>query len=247
MNYAAEERAYKVLDKAQKTKPISAPLYPTEEKVLKQIRAEHPELAEKIKEKNEKLNVHLKQVKVLSETVKLPPPSTSNEIVHETDHSKLPQQRYLSYSNDEFGYPEISEDKVPPGKLSFRQAMEIFQQIRDDTDTSKAESVAADKKLSAQETRTMLQYFRPFLYVRDEMPRRPIEITDCEEDKIKKTKLNDHFETLYDFKVAQSGRAFAFREQYKAQLEKLNYEMKKEKLEKQKQDLNEKNEAKNSS
>lgn len=194
INYAVEERAYRLLDKNEKTKPTPHPLYPTEENVLKKIQQEHPELLGQIKAKSEKLDDYLKQVKVKSTIEKvLPKTNSSTPVLEERsdDKARFPKDR-LSHEGTKFGLPDLPDDKIPRGKISLRQAMDILGRIKNDSDLTEAEKLAADYKLNVDKTKSMLQYFRPFLIAGDPVVRKP-------EPKVP---LTEAFEDAYERKLA---------------------------------------------
>lgn len=174
VNYAVEERAARVLEKE---KPTVHPMHPTEEKMLKRIQREHPELQHKIKEKHHLLNENLKKVKVQSHDF-LPPATTTTSFSGSHHHKALPhsleqvqmlldEKKFEAMKN--YGMSFIPIDRVPKGKLSFLQAVELLRLTideknvtSDDLDKAVEKYSRENLKLEPEQVQLILKYFKPF-------------------------------------------------------------------------------------
>uniref|UniRef100_A0A915JN97 Uncharacterized protein n=1 Tax=Romanomermis culicivorax TaxID=13658 RepID=A0A915JN97_ROMCU len=162
-----EARAEKVL---AKKKPDMHPFHATEEKVIRQLKHDHPEWREEIQCKNDQLNVFLKQVKVKSQdALPLGKPVKMQHLPHSVNRLLESPDDKNKQSLDDYGLPLTPVDRIPPGKLSFHQAVELLQlslndKLPADELNKSIENYAAEKfKLDAEKTRLILKYYKPFV------------------------------------------------------------------------------------
>ncbi|OQV18292.1 hypothetical protein BV898_07687 [Hypsibius exemplaris] len=161
-NWNVENRAFRAIDKADRPAP---PRYPTEKKmIMERTRAQALEGSESVPgleaEKDPKLNNWLKQVKVYSQDVPLHQQAVEHDPRRATSLRDLPQNR-VTNPDTALGYEEPA--KVPLGKVTLKQAMEIMSLHQEDPVIYNATLLAKTYKCRTSDIEALLQYFRVFL------------------------------------------------------------------------------------
>jgi len=158
----AQERAERVMSKP---KPTMHPLYPTEEKIIKRLKAEHPELGEKISEhipvldeRVGKLRISSKEVAQLEEG-EIPKIARPLESGNPKDVRLLPQAR-MTPPTPELGFYEPPENKVAPGRILFSKAKELLEMR--ESEPEKAIEFAKRFGIDEKDAASILKYFVPF-------------------------------------------------------------------------------------
>lgn len=158
----AQERAERIISKP---KPTMHPFYPTEEKLLKQLKAEHPELDEKIREHPPALDERVGTLRITSQEIAQlergvsQPTRPRIEDGQQKDVRLLPQAR-ITEQEPELGFYEPPEDKVAPGRVLFSKAMKLLE-IREN-DEEKALELAKQCGVDQSNMQYIFRYFAPF-------------------------------------------------------------------------------------
>jgi len=155
-----QERAERIISKP---KPKMHPFYPTEEKIMKQIKAEHPELEEKVVERLPDLEERVGTIRISSH--ELPqiqgekPKAIEESGLAKKEARHLPEDRF-AHPDSEFGFYEPPAEKVPRGRILFSKAMELLR-LREES-REQAQQFAKQFAISENNTKAILDYFAPF-------------------------------------------------------------------------------------
>jgi hypothetical protein len=151
--YNVEERAFKVLDKAETTGkvPRTAPGFPATEKFIKQLQQERPEISEEIATNPAEHLEHLKSVKVTSEG--------AGESSKERQKDGLPHDRW-AHPIPEYGHKET--ERVMPGRISIRQTIEMIDTRHKDKNTWTFDKLADKYEMDEKHVEMVLEHFKAF-------------------------------------------------------------------------------------
>ncbi|CAJ0587941.1 unnamed protein product, partial [Mesorhabditis spiculigera] len=166
-----QKKAVKQVEKMEKAEAISAaPHYPTEKEHRERTRND-PELKKAVGMKYEGLVDNVNKIKITSTE----PPERWTK----TNKDLPTRETEFAHRNDpawEFGFYEPPHEKIPKGKLTFREALEVLrarQELADDGSTPASakrreqakeflETCPAHERISMGEVDKMFEYFRPF-------------------------------------------------------------------------------------
>ncbi|GAU97409.1 hypothetical protein RvY_08715 [Ramazzottius varieornatus] len=171
-NWNVENRAFRVIEK-QKEQPRMAPRYPTDQKVLarrgrQEAAADSRTVPGLETEKEPSLDERLKTVKVYSHDVpsSRPPVEYHSQTAIERDPRKdapssrpLPEERQ-TMDEPEYGFPE--PEKVMPGKITFKNALELMALAQHDPVTYNAEHLASVYNMRPEDVADLVRYFKVF-------------------------------------------------------------------------------------
>lgn len=152
--FNAESRAHRVLDKQQAGEVRPAPKYEASVRELERTLSENPEIIQKLSQKNAPLDDRLKKVYVTSETEILPNPESSNI---ESLERPLPLNRKTP-EEFEFGYME--SQKVPRGKISMRNVLEMLNEHQLDAENATAVKFSKQYKVKESYIQDILSHYR---------------------------------------------------------------------------------------
>ena len=165
--YNAESRAMKLLDKIQNSdKPlITSPKHPPTEKFLEELIQKHPEIMESVKKTPKEIIEGVNKIKIKATIV----PSDFN-VKEESDESRfiaklLPERRRKMHLS-EMGVKD--PDKVPVGKLSLREAIQLIKAHTMEPENFSVEKIAKVHDLELHDVENVLDYFKPFWIYRPE-------------------------------------------------------------------------------
>uniref|UniRef100_A0A1B6GRD2 NADH dehydrogenase [ubiquinone] 1 alpha subcomplex assembly factor 4 n=1 Tax=Cuerna arida TaxID=1464854 RepID=A0A1B6GRD2_9HEMI len=146
-----ERRAEKVISK---DKPIPAPMYPSTVKELKRLKEEQIS-TEHLHTKDKQLDEYLKKVYVSTPD---PVPKSERPVNPERP---LPLSRH---TDDEvtYGYSESEEQRIPPGRISLKQALQFISDNQTDPVKHPSTAIASHYKLDIDTTNDILEHFKMF-------------------------------------------------------------------------------------
>ncbi|CAG0921474.1 unnamed protein product [Notodromas monacha] len=155
MRFNVEERAFKVLDSA---KPKPAPHHPLPKHIREKERYVVQSDNKNIHEKNESLHERLKPLIINSEPYKKPA---------EDPNRPLPKSRATL---EEFKYGLKEPEKVPPGRLTIRSAMDLLGKHTENPTQWNTEALAKHFVLKPELTQNVLDNFKLLQVVQMEEP-----------------------------------------------------------------------------
>jgi NADH dehydrogenase [ubiquinone] 1 alpha subcomplex assembly factor 4 len=161
--YNVENRAMKLLDKIEKSeKPVvTAPKHPPTEKYLMELIQKHPEIMENVKKPAKEIIEGVKQIKIKTTVV----PYEYN-VREESNESKsmarqLPERRQKLFLA-EMGVKD--PDRVPVGKVSLREAVQLIKAHGSEPENYTAEKIAKVHDLQLHDVENVLDHFKPYFY-----------------------------------------------------------------------------------
>ncbi|XP_063773086.1 NADH dehydrogenase [ubiquinone] 1 alpha subcomplex assembly factor 4 [Pseudophryne corroboree] len=150
-NFNVENRAQRILERE---KPSPAPMYPAANKTLQAVISQHPDIQDKIHNKDEKLLSLLKEVYVDSTD---PSSEVKDELqASEQGEFRLPNQILKNMASG------IDVDKIQKGNISFIEALTVLHNYKLSPKTWTKERIAKEYSLNMKDTQSMLEYFKPF-------------------------------------------------------------------------------------
>lgn len=148
-NFNVENRAIRAADRHK-----VSPRHPTEVKVVEQLRSEHPEIFQPgfVTNKDDRLDSFLRQVRVESGGEN---PGEKRSV------RPLPQKNWRADGEMDwtYGFIDVPAEKIPPGKLSFRQSVEIFHFFQADPSRDNFTQILKSSQLTEEQLKKTLKYF----------------------------------------------------------------------------------------
>ncbi|KAM5164872.1 NADH dehydrogenase [ubiquinone] 1 alpha subcomplex assembly factor 4 [Mantella aurantiaca] len=150
-NFNVESRAHRLIGKE---KPSPAPMHPGTQDAVAGLLSRHPEIQENILKKDDELLSRLKEVYVDSTDTL---PEGKHEVLSPAaGEFRAPKQTMSSV------FLNIEVDSIPKGKIAIVEAMTLLNNYKQSPRTWTVERITKEYNLNIQDTKALLEYFRPF-------------------------------------------------------------------------------------
>lgn len=149
-NFNVESRAHRLIGK---DKPSPAPMYPGTKETVAAVLSSHPEIQGKVFKRDDNLLSRLKEVYVDSMD---PLAEVKHEVLPPASEFRGPKQTMSSV------FLNIDVESIPKGKIAIIEALTILNNYKQSPQTWTAERITKEYNLNIQDTKALLEFFRPF-------------------------------------------------------------------------------------
>ncbi|OCT80512.1 NADH dehydrogenase [ubiquinone] 1 alpha subcomplex assembly factor 4 [Xenopus laevis] len=151
-NFNLENRAHGLIGKE---KPRPAPSHPKTEDALRATKTHHPDIEDKIRNKDNLLLTRLKEVYVDSS-------DPSSEVQTKESASAQEELRLPKLTVNRETLMDLDVESIPKGKISVLEALTLLNNYKNSPETWTAKKISEDYHLDSKKTQALLEYFIPF-------------------------------------------------------------------------------------
>ncbi|KAE8603073.1 hypothetical protein XENTR_v10014212 [Xenopus tropicalis] len=151
-NFNLENRAHRLIGKE---KPRPAPTHPKTEDAVRATKTHHPDIEDKIRNKDNLLLTRLKEVYVDSY-------DPSSGVQTKVSRSAQKEHRLPKFAMNRESLMGVDVESIPKGNISVLEALTLLNNHKNSPETWTAEKISEDYHLDLKNTQSLLEYFIPF-------------------------------------------------------------------------------------